>query len=895
MPCANPSTPPMQFATFGDLLKYLRRRARLTQQELSIATGYSVGQICRLEQNQRLPDLTAIAALFLPTLDLHDEPELAAQLLELAAAARGESLAGHSVTFTQTTRHETRETTEEPSVPAVRQDAAPLAQQVLLPPRLVNNLPAAPTPLFGRQQDVAMLIELLLRADTRLLTITGAPGVGKTRLALAAAQTIADAPETVPFSAGIFFVSLAPVRQPTLVLPTIARALGLTDSGALPLADVLTAYLRKQALLLILDNFEQILPAASQIVELLAACPHLKILVTSREPLRLRAERRLPLAPLAVPELARLLDVVTLAENPAVALFVERAEAVLPTFRLTGENAAAVAAICVRLDGLPLALELVAARIETFTADRLLDQLTHRLALLTDGPADLPARQQTLHNAIAWSYELLAPAERQLFARLGIFAGGCTEAAATAICQDSNSPNLPPMLTRLLHLTQRSLVQQQVSDGELRFVLLETIREYALEQLHARGEIEIIQRRCLTYFLQFGEEVWTHVGQAEEMLWLSRFQAEYTNLQSTLNWVTQSTGVTRTDIETALHLGSRLVSLWNRLDLLYQEFARIVALLSLVERAHQQGLIPSLLITEHAKLLNGAGLAASEGRDPKAAQAFFEQSLTIYRHLGHKAGVANVVNNLGILAREQGDFRAARVFYEESLALERELNRPWGIALSLNNIALIDQLEGNLDTAQQRFQESLAMFRQLDNQLGIAECLMGLGKVARDQDDDCTARRLLAESLTLLRERDGDKRQTIICLTELAQLAQQQQDEKAAGRYLAEGVELLSQWQSAMAIAECFTVLAELCTHCRHPQAAIKLLGVVEQQLSTTKYALYPRYRSKFDCLIETLQQQLGEPTFQETRMVGATLRLDQALAEALTLAQVIAEGHGIA
>jgi predicted ATPase/transcriptional regulator with XRE-family HTH domain len=894
MPRTQSSTSPIQVTTFGELLKYLRRRARMTQQDLSIATGYSVGQICRLEQNQRLPDVAAIAALFIPALDLHNEPALAAQLLELAAAARGESLAGHSVTLTQTTRHQTRETTEETVVPAVGQDARPLTKQTPLRTRPVNNLPAAPTPLFGRHQDVTMLLDLLLRADTRLLTITGAPGVGKTRLVLAAAQTIADAPETVPFPAGIFFVSLAPVRQPTLVLPAIARALGLTNSSNMPIADVLAVYLREKRLLLILDNFEQILPAGPAIAELLATCPLLKILVTSREPLRLRAERRLPLAPLALPELAALSDVATLAENPAVALFVERAEAVLPTFRLTDENAAAVAAICVRLDGLPLALELVAARIETLPVDRLLEELTHRLALLTDGPADLPARQQTLHNAIAWSYELLDPAEQQLFVRLGIFAGGCTVAAATAICQDVASAEEIPMLTRLLNMARRSLVQQQIVAGETRFLLLETLRAYSLEQLQARGDLDTMQRRHLSYFQQFCAEAWTQMGQPDELIWLSRFQAENANLHEALDWVTQSPALPKTNVETGIQLGSQLVSFWFRLDDLYQEFAQITALLVLFQRAHENGLLPSLVTVDHAKLLNSAGLAAYRGQDASAGRAFFEQSLVIYRQLDHKQGIANVVNNLGVLAREQGDYATARAYYVEDLALERESADSWGIALSRNNLAVIDLLQGNLDAAWQGSEESLRMFHELGDPMGIAECTMCLGMIAHERHDDQTARQLFEDSLVLLQAREGDKRDIVICLTHLAEIAQQHDDVNSAGRHLVESIQVLHRWQDGMAMAECLMVLAEIYAHRGQAQAAAKLLGVIDQRLSSMKYVLYPRYRSKFTALVTALPQQMGEQAFQEAWAVGSTLRLEQALADALILAQVIADGQGM-
>jgi predicted ATPase len=347
-----------------------------------------------------------------------------------------------------------------------------------------NNLPTQLTPLIGREREVALAREVLLRQDVRLLTFTGPGGVGKTRLALRVAKRLKE-----DFSGGLYLIRLAPIRDPDLVIPTIAQTLGLREAGERPLIERLKAYLRDKRLLLLLDNFEQVAQAGPLVVELLGTCPHLKVLVTSRATLHLSGEHVFPVPALELPDMERLPeDFQALSRYEAIEFFVSRVRAIKPSFGLTEATASTVAGICARLDGLPLAIELAAARVELLSPRALLARLEHRLQLLTGGTLDLPARQRTLRSTIAWSYDLLEEGECRLFRRLSVFVGGCTLHAAETIDDTAASP-LMDTLNRVASLVDKNLLLQiEQDDGEPRFMMLETIREYALEQLRDRGK-----------------------------------------------------------------------------------------------------------------------------------------------------------------------------------------------------------------------------------------------------------------------------------------------------------------------------------------------------------------------------------------------------------------------
>jgi len=487
-----------QDISFGRYLSARRHLLDLTQDELARQIGCSVVTIRKLEADERRPS-KQIAERLAASLNI-PEAERAAFLI----FARSEPSAGAA----------------EASLPV------PDHLHAQRPP-----LRVALTPLVGRDQDVAAIRNRLLRDDTRLLTLVGAPGIGKTRLALAVAAEAQAA-----FADGVVFVALAPISDAELVVATIAQTLDVKESGNQPLLKTVTELLRNRQLLLILDNFEQVLDAAPQVADLLSACPHVKVLATSRAALHIRGEQLYPVPPLLLPDLAALPPAEHLLQIAAITLFAERAQAVQPSFQLTDANAAAVATICTRLDGLPLAIELAAAHVRLLSPPALLARLSDRLAVLRDGPRDLPPRQQTLLSAFAWSYDLLDDGAQRLLRWLGVFVGGCTMEAAEAVCNAAG--DLPvDVLDGLTALLYQSLLRQEVgSDGEPRFVLLETLCEYALERLEACAETPIMQRHHANYYVALAELAESELIGAQSLAWLKRLEAEHTNIRAVLAW-----------------------------------------------------------------------------------------------------------------------------------------------------------------------------------------------------------------------------------------------------------------------------------------------------------------------------------------------------------------------
>ncbi len=547
-----------------------------------------------------------------------------------------------------------------------------------------SGLPVQRTGFVGREKEVAAAEQLLLRPDVSLVTITGPGGIGKTRLAVQLASRLAE-----HFPGGTYFVSLSSLSDPGLIAPVIVQALGIREAGAQSPLEILKANLRSSGRtpkLLLLDNFEHLVEAVPTVVELLSVASKLKILVTSRSALHVYGENEFPVPPLALPEQSTS-TVDVLSRSPAVALFVQRAVAAKPDFQLTPENAAAVAEICARLDGLPLAIELAAARVKVLSPSAMRTRLSSRLQLLTGGARDLPQRHQTLRGAMDWSYDLLTPTEQRLFRRLSVFVGGCTLEGAEAVCDAKGDLELD-LLDGMESMVDKSLAQRdEQRDGEPRFVMLETIREYALEKLETSGEKALTKRAHAAYCLVLAEEKATELSGTASADWLAHYANEYDNFRAALEWLTETE-----DAEWGLRLGSALFRYWEMREYLAEGRARLDKLLKI---AGAQAPTKA-----RSRALFAAGVLGVEQGDYGAADALIRESLEITRQLGDAQGAAVSLNALAVNARDRGDIQGARLLFEESLTVWREVGDPKAVASAVSNLANIVKLQGDNTRAQ---------------------------------------------------------------------------------------------------------------------------------------------------------------------------------------------------
>jgi predicted ATPase/DNA-binding CsgD family transcriptional regulator len=636
-----------------------------------------------------------------------------------------------------------------------------------------SRLPTPLTPLVGREQESAAVCALLCRPEVRLVTLTGTGGVGKTRLAVQVATEVrADFPD------GVFFVSLAPLSDPALIIPTIAQVLDVRESGARTLPDLLTADLREKYLLLCLDNFEHLLPAAPQLTDLLSACPHLTILVTSRAVLHVLGEHRFPVPPLAVPDLTQLPSTAeTLLSSAAVALFLQRAQAVQPTFQITSMNARPIASVCIRLEGLPLAIELAAARIPLFPPQALLARLGQRLHLLTSGTRDGPARQQTLRNTIAWSYHLLDEEEQRLFRRLAIFVGGCTLQAVEAVCEVPGG--VEKGFEGVAKLLENSLLQQTEAEGEEpRLRMLETIREYALELLSASGELETTRQAHAAYYLRLSEQAETELQGPRQARWLERLEWEYDNLRAALTWGLSSGPSEEREHrkELALRLGGALGEFWI-LQLHLSEGRTFLE--------HALAASPQAGSRLRARALRVAALLALVQFDQRA-EVLAKEGLVLCQQQGDQAGAAYCLYVLGVCAIWRGGYDQASALLEESAALFRARGNTYRLGMSLALQGVTDQAQGEHVGARAHYEEALTLFSELGSVDGRARMHFMLGLLLfYNLGDALSARSFLEEAARLWRE-EGNTAGVAVSLLRSAEVALLGQGDLAAAEVLAE-------------------------------------------------------------------------------------------------------------
>src|SRR5712691_1480260 len=693
LPSARLRTPPMgDESTFADLLRRHRAAAGLTQQELAERAGLSLRGLSDIERGlRRAPHRDTVLRL---AEALHlDEVDAAA----LRRASRRRGTLGTVATF-----------------PPIRPTAA---------------LPVPLSRFIGRDRELPEVRQRLV--TNGLLTLTGPPGSGKTRLALQLALDVSSA-----FPDGIVFVPLAAIRDPELAGSTIAQALGIRDLSGWSLVQRLIEYLHNKSLLLVLDNFEQVLAAGPLVSKLLTVDSGVKVLGTSREPLRIQGEHEFMVPPLALPQSNEPLTLEALTQYGAIALFVDRAAAIRPDFGLSDNNAHAVVEICRRLDGLPLAIELAAARIRLLSPQELLKRLDHRFSPLTDGTRDLPARQQTLRAMIDWSYDLLDSGEQALLRQLSIFVGGCTLQAAEAVAGAEDADL--GVLDEVSSLVAKGLLRQEVAPtGETRVGMLETIREYGFEQLETRGELVAARLRHASFYLALAEEAEPKLLTGEQVQWVRRLEVEYDNLRAVMAW--SRDGIV--DDEIGLRLTGALAWFWVLSGVAWEARGWVEIMLALPAASADT--------LARARALHAAARVAIVQDDATAARIFGEESALIFSTLGDEAGLGRALAARGAAESMDADYHAARSSLERSLTLAKQVADAPGLAFALGQLGAVAQYQGDYQLSRSLREESAEVARQIGDRHSLGIALTGLAHLARLQSDFHEAAALLHKSLLL--------------------------------------------------------------------------------------------------------------------------------------------------
>jgi non-specific serine/threonine protein kinase len=731
------------------------------------------------------------------------------------------------------------------------------------PAPVTKRLPVPPTPIVGREQELGEVTALLRHPDVRLVTLTGFGGTGKTRLSLEAAWMI----EAEFDLAG--FADLAPIHDAEFVPAAIAQALGVSVAPGQPLVDTLREKLESRTVLLVLDNFEQVLPAAAFVTEVLAGLPELTLLVTSQSPLRVRGEREYAVPPLFVPELDSTLNLETFARSPAIALFVDRARSVKPDFELTEENVEAVGEICRRLDGIPLAIELAAARLKLLTPQALHSRLQRRLDLLTGGARDLPERQQTLRGAIDWSYSLLDETEQAVMARLGVFVGGCSLESAEAVCGSEFGVGLGELVDAIASLVDKSLVRQTTaSDGEPRFTMLETIREYALDRLAHREEMTRVLRLHAERFLAQVETAEPELTRAGQAAWLQRLDEEHGNIRAALTW-TLDAG----EIELALRLSGSLTRFWSIRGHMAEGRVR---LRDALERAADA---PAPVV---AKAAWAAGYAALGLGEFGEAERYFARSLELARSANEPGAEAAALAQLAWIAmtRSTDGGAPARALADESLQLARTLDDKRTASGALNTLAELALKRGDDDEALALYEEGLALRRGLGDKRLVANSLLNLGRARLSRDELGAATALFEEGRTLARE-IGDTWSMTLALAGLGRVRLLLGEPEEAAQLFRDALRYAAARGDKRAAADCLQGLGGALGEQGDHALAAQLLGAADAALAGIGASPSAFERVLSDRLRPRLAAELGAD-FEFKLARGRGLTLDEALTLAL-------------
>jgi len=802
------SASPLGFDIFGDLLKYLRKRAQLTQRELAIAVGYSEAHITRLEKNQRLPDLSTLAALFVPALSLEDEPDTIARLLELAALARAENLPSNgNLMVRHSIEREVVETFEAREIP--------------------TNLPLQLTSFIGRGREIQE-IESLLRGEEKykLVTLVGAGGCGKTRLALQVAGRIIHL-----YPDGAWFIDLAPLADPNLVPRTTASTLSISETQEELITKTIVRFLQSKKILLLFDNCEHILGSVSELAEaLLRACPHLQILTTTREVLNVPGERSFHVLPLPYPPEGKD-DKNRIAEFDSVRLFIQRAKNVQISFDLTDENASYIAQVCRRLDGIPLAIELAAARIGLLRVQQIESQLKDRFKLLTGGGRTLP-RHQTLRAMVDWSHDLLSEDECRLFRRLSVFAGGWILEAAEAVQYHASQTSTLDLLSRLIDKSF-ILVERQLGK-EARYGMLETLREYAFEKLGAAEETTFAREQHFQFFHNLALR--SQLYGSEKQLWLDRLEADYDNIRTAVTWA-----LSYHDSEGA----QPYIESTTELILALTDFFWFRGFTAEAREWMDQLLgIEMPASPLRALLLQKSGWYARVSGDFKKADMILHRALGMAKEIGDWNRAAWALMDLGLSTRDQGDNPQSIRYFTEGLTFARQSGEDRAIGACLYSLAESYELLRDLNRARDLFEQGLSLFRAEGDKTHIAWGLEGLAGAAYLANDLVGALKFHLESLNIK-------------------------------------VEVMDR----LGIAYSLEGLAQIAAAGEETERAAILWGAANHLRETMNIPLDPSRAELYTSLIPRTREQIGDVAFEEAWKRGRAMTLEEAIAFALTLA----------
>jgi len=732
-----------------------------------------------------------------------------------------------------------------------------------------SHLPVPATGFVGREKELVASKELLQRSEVRLVTVTGPGGIGKSRLALELARDMIE-----DFPSGVYFIPLSAVSDAESITSAIAQTLGIRETGGQSALENLKDYFQNSLnapMLLLIDNFEHLIEAAPVLAELLALTRWLKILVTSRQALRVYNEHEFPLPPLAVPDAKLLPPVDALSEYPAISLFVQRAAAVKPDFKVTEDNAMAVTEICARLDGLPLAIELAAARAKVLSPSAMRARLASRLQLLVGGARDLPARQQTLRHAIDWSYDLLSEPEQKLLRRLSVFPCGCTLEAVESVCDTKKDLHLD-VLEGMASMVDKSLVRQiEQNDGEPRFVTLETIREYGLEKLATSGEEALLRRSHAAYCLVLAEEGAAEETGANLTQWHDRFEIEHDNFRAALDWLIE-TG----NADWGLRLGLALFRFWEMREYFAEGRDQLGKLLKL----------PCAAAPADARLraLFAAGVLAGAQGDYTVADQLFDESMAIARQLKDERSVAVSLNALAVNARDRGELVAARTLFEQSLVVWRKMGEELAVARGLSNLASILNLQEDYARSRSVYDESLSILRKQGDKTGIAWALNHQGDVARNQGDHAGAQLLYEQSLDTFRGLD-DRWGIAASLGDLGNLACEQKNWRTADSLYRESIKTFQELEHKRGIARLLESFACSAAAQGESERSLRLAGAAAAVRQSIGAPLTPAEQSKLERNLDEPRLKLSSTAGRTAWLEGWVMPLEKAIEDVLKVA----------